>query len=150
MVRYPKTSILLFTAIAARSSTDHATLSRPLRGLHRLRWTTSASPLTRSAPIPPVTSGRPTPPSITKLSVQAARTRLSLSFGLSDNRSGIDADRLVARLNGEFLVVEYDPCRHRVHYEGHHSLPTGTHVLSIEAADRMGNTRRVVQTVRVR
>ncbi len=80
-----------------------------------------------------------TPPEISNIRTSYARGSLRISFRLRDNRSGINAQQLQVLLNGEFLPVEYDPELRSVTYEGAHPLRRGSHTVSIEAADRMGN-----------
>jgi hypothetical protein len=78
-------------------------------------------------------------PSISRFTSSYRRGRLSFSFRLSDKGSGIDYDRTRITLDGELLLAEYDPYRHRVKFNERRDLPAGSHRLVIEAYDRMGN-----------
>lgn len=88
-------------------------------------------------------------PSISRFTSSYRRGRLSFSFRLSDTGSGIDYDRTRMTLNGELLIAEYDPYRHRVKFDERRDLPAGTHRLVIEAFDRMGNRTISKHTVSV-
>lgn len=88
-------------------------------------------------------------PSISRFTASYRRGRLTFSFSLRDQGSGIDYDRTRITLDGELLIAEYDPYRHRVKFDERRDLPAGTHRLVIEAYDRMGNRSISKHTVGV-
>lgn len=61
---------------------------------------------------------------------------------VADHGSGVDWRTLSVTLGGERLIVEPDPPRDRILIELPDTLPSGTHRLEIEVADRAGHRAR--------
>ncbi|HTX18427.1 MAG TPA: M23 family metallopeptidase [Bacteroidota bacterium] len=71
------------------------------------------------------------------------------SFSARDNLSGVDPERIVAYLNGERIIPEFDPEKRRVFYVPLDPLPRGRYTLQADISDRAGNTTHLVKTLTV-
>ncbi|MBD3403391.1 peptidoglycan DD-metalloendopeptidase family protein [candidate division GN15 bacterium] len=86
-----------------------------------------------------------TPPAISHINIRAGMTyynpRPLIKFSLADNLSGIEDDRAIdIRLNGEWLIPEYDPESEECKTRPLERLEDGNHHLAIKVTDRAGNT----------
>ena len=84
------------------------------------------------------------PPSIKNLSVRANKkyrnANLPIRFELSDTLSGFEDDRnILIKLDGNWMIPEYDPETFICKTEPIKSLAAGEHHLAIVVTDRMGN-----------
>lgn len=87
-----------------------------------------------------------TPPSVTR--VRISRTsggRPTISFGISDNLSGVEYNELKMYIDGGFVIPELDGEHRRASYQVTNQLKRGPHHLTIHVRDKMGNSREVVQ-----
>ncbi|MDE3057430.1 MAG: M23 family metallopeptidase [Bacteroidota bacterium] len=77
------------------------------------------------------------------------------SFSVRDNFSGVDADEInvfmnpVNGANGERVIPEYDPERHRVFFVPFEPVPRGQYTVSIEVKDRAGNAAHAAKLLTV-
>ena len=83
-------------------------------------------------------------PEVKGLSIQDGRTYRNLTptiaFILEDDLSGIRDDQsILIRLNGEWMIPEYDPDTKQFFSKVLSPLPVGKHHLGIEVTDRAGN-----------
>ncbi|MBL7022588.1 MAG: M23 family metallopeptidase [Candidatus Marinimicrobia bacterium] len=71
----------------------------------------------------------------------------SLSFFVKDSFSGIDGENNVTiTVDGQKIIHEYVSYRNLVSYEFDDNLPIGTHLLTIEARDNVGNVNQISST----
>ena len=61
------------------------------------------------------------------------------SFTLDDLLSGIDSETVAARIDGEWILTEYDPPRDAAYAKTREPLTPGEHTLQFTAADKCGN-----------
>lgn len=85
-----------------------------------------------------------TAPKILYLNLENGRTyrvsRPSIEFKIDDTLAGIEDDRnILIRLDGEWLIPEFDPESGQVTAQPHWDLADGEHHLGIEITDRAGN-----------
>ncbi len=89
------------------------------------------------------------PPVISNISVRVSGRRLRFTARMRDAGSGISASRIRVTLNDQLLIAEYDPYAHLVKFDEEYPLSGGTHVLRVEAGDRMGNHSSQSKTFRL-
>ncbi|MBI2619462.1 MAG: peptidoglycan DD-metalloendopeptidase family protein [Ignavibacteriales bacterium] len=90
------------------------------------------------------------PPSIANVSVRSSHGTLRISFGLHDERSGVDPDKIRMTVDDRLLIGEYSPYHRTVQFSEEFPLQAGVHLLRIESADRLGNSSSVTRSFRVR
>ena len=86
------------------------------------------------------------PPSVGSLRIGVKRKRPSITFRISDGRSGIDANEIKMYIDGEFAIPEVDGERRRVSYETDGPLQRGRHTLTIMMKDMMNNETTLTRT----
>lgn len=77
------------------------------------------------------------------------KRRPLFSFSVRDNLSGIDENEIIATLNGERIIPEYDPERRTVFYVSLDPLPRGRYTARIEIRDRAGNAAELTKSLTV-
>ena len=82
-----------------------------------------------------------TPPSVRNISISAGGQRPTarpvIRGDVAGEGSGID--RIDATVNGEWIIMRYDPELDEATWERDHDLPEGSHQLTIRARDHAGN-----------
>jgi hypothetical protein len=81
------------------------------------------------------------PPEVSRVSLRYAKERVRVSFRLYDLVAGIEPSAIKIRIDDDVMIGEFDPYARFVHSEEYHPLTKGTHVVTIEVADRMANKR---------
>ncbi len=84
------------------------------------------------------------PPQIKYLSIADGRTyqirRLAINFVIDDTLSGIgDDEDIIIKVDGQWLIPEYDPEAHKCIAKPLEPLSVGRHHLGIRVTDRAGN-----------
>ena len=70
-----------------------------------------------------------------------------LSFNIDDEFPGIDGENDIRMtLDGMPLVFEYNSYQEKVSYKLENKLPTGLHIIKIDASDYLGN--KIKKTIR--
>jgi hypothetical protein len=75
--------------------------------------------------------------------------RSLFSFSVRDNFSGVDADEINIFMNGERVIPEYNPEKHRVSFIPFEPVPRGRYTVSIEVRDRAGNAAHETKSLTV-
>jgi len=78
-------------------------------------------------------------PVITNVRVRASKNRLTVTARLIDYRSGVAANSIRMTLDDRLLIASFDPYNHTLKFDEPISVQKGSHVLRIEADDKMGN-----------
>ncbi len=86
-------------------------------------------------------------PKIHSLRIRTSRTA-EISFRLSDDRSGVDADAIEMYIDDELMIPEYEEETHRVMYAPKKPFGKGSHRLLISVLDRVGNQTTLTRTFR--
>lgn len=86
------------------------------------------------------------PPVLTPLGLQAdMRGRKNFKVKITDNLSGID--QWVAKLNGQWILMEYEPKTHTLeHIFDLYTDKPGKHEFELEVTDERGNRSRITRT----
>ena len=91
------------------------------------------------------------PPRVSQLTLPGSASRpQSISFRVSDSRSGVEYKELKLYIDDEFVIPEIDGEHRRVAYRFSEPLHRGSHKLRIVVKDRMGNTTNVERAFTVR
>lgn len=88
-------------------------------------------------------------PGISHVKALYERGKLVVSFRIWDKLSGVDINKIQIKINDDIVVGEYDPYAQKVVYAEPYPLSKGTHLVSIEVADRAGNVATAQKTLRV-
>ena len=88
------------------------------------------------------------PPSVSELRVRISGKRLRLSARLHDDGSGVDAMSIRLTLDDSLLIAAYDPYNHSIEFDEPYPLQAGSHLMKIEASDRMGNVSTAAKSFR--
>lgn len=88
-------------------------------------------------------------PGISNVKALYQRGKLLVSFRILDKLSGIDIDKIQIKIDDDVIVGEYDPYAQKVVYAEPYPLSKGTHLVSIEAADRAGNVATAQKTLKI-
>lgn len=88
------------------------------------------------------------PPSVSELRVRISGKRLRFSARLHDAGSGVDAMSIRLTLDDLLLIAAYDPYNHSIAFDEPFPLQAGSHLIRIEASDRMGNESTATKSFR--
>lgn len=91
-----------------------------------------------------------TPPTISGIRITPTKKKLRVSFRLWDNLAGTNPDSIHILVDHQLLIGEYDPYNRIVTCDEERELPPGSHELSIEAQDRLGNKSFALRTFHTR
>jgi len=92
-----------------------------------------------------------TPPGISRLTVGGGGSRRpAFSFRFGDNLSGIEYKGLKTYIDDTIVIPEVDGEHHKVTYKADHPLERGSHRLTIQIVDKMGNSNRMERRFSIR
>jgi hypothetical protein len=92
-----------------------------------------------------------TPPVVSRLTIREIRNRrVSVSFRVGDNFSGIEYQELKVYIDDTIVIPEIDGEHRRVTYQGTEQLDRGSHLLVIHIKDRLGNFSEVRREFNIR
>ncbi|MEE9287960.1 MAG: hypothetical protein V3U69_00075, partial [Bacteroidota bacterium] len=87
------------------------------------------------------------PPKLKNLRIRTSRGP-EISFRVTDDRSGVDADAIELYIDDKLVIAEYEEESHRVRYRPKKNFGKGLHTLFISVLDRVRNKTTLTKAFR--